>query len=81
MQTVRELGKWYVVETSCDARVWTTKPKLRPVGQPETLTLRMVDVLIRQPGYRAKTFTIATTFTDQKACPRAGSLPCIRVAG
>ncbi|QGQ32673.1 transposase [Gimesia maris] len=32
VQTVRELGKWYVVETSCDARVWTTKPKLRPVG-------------------------------------------------
>lgn len=33
VQTVRELGKWYVVETSCDARVWTTKPKLRPIGQ------------------------------------------------
>lgn len=33
VQTVRELGKWYVVETSCDARVWTTKPKLRLVGQ------------------------------------------------
>ncbi|QDU16212.1 hypothetical protein CA11_40410 [Gimesia maris] len=36
VQTVRELGKWYVVETSCDARVWTTKPKLRPVGHHHT---------------------------------------------
>lgn len=34
VQTVRELGKWYVVETSCDARVWTTKPKLRPDNVP-----------------------------------------------
>lgn len=33
LQTVRELGKWYVVETSCDGRVWTSQPKLRSVGK------------------------------------------------
>jgi len=37
--------------------------------QPLTLTLRLVDVQVSQPGYRAKTFTIATTITDRKACP------------
>ena len=37
--------------------------------QPLTLTLRLVDVQTNQPGYRAKTFTIATTITDRKACP------------
>ncbi|QDV48192.1 IS4 family transposase [Gimesia fumaroli] len=37
--------------------------------QPLTLTLRLVDVQISQPGYRAKTFTIATTITDRKAYP------------
>jgi SRSO17 transposase len=33
VQTVRELGKWYVVDTSSDARVWMTEPRRRPVGQ------------------------------------------------
>jgi hypothetical protein len=37
--------------------------------QPLTLTLRLVDVQVSQPGYRPKTFTIATTITDRKACP------------
>ncbi len=37
--------------------------------QPETLTVRLVDVQVSQPGSRAKTFTIATTITDRKACP------------
>jgi len=29
---VRELGKWYVVDTSSDARVWLTKPEMVPAG-------------------------------------------------
>lgn len=33
LQTVRELGKWYVMETSCDARAWTQQPSMRPVGE------------------------------------------------
>lgn len=32
VQGVRALGKWYVLDTSRDARVWTTAPKLRSLG-------------------------------------------------
>lgn len=32
VQGVRALGKWYVLDTSCDARVWTSKPQLRRLG-------------------------------------------------
>jgi len=46
---------------------WMSKDAYK--RQPKTLTVRMVDVQIRQPGYRAKTFTITTTITDRKACP------------
>gem|GEM_PF-2106118 len=35
--------------------------------QLETLSARMIDVQIYQPGYRAKRFTITTTITDRKA--------------
>jgi SRSO17 transposase len=30
VQGVRELGKWYVVDTSADARVWTEEPQVIP---------------------------------------------------
>jgi SRSO17 transposase len=33
VQGVRELGKWYVVDTSADARVWTTPPQVTPPRQ------------------------------------------------
>jgi SRSO17 transposase len=33
VQTVRALGKWYVLDSSSDARVWTTEPVRRPLGQ------------------------------------------------
>jgi len=33
VQGVRELGKWYVVDTSADARVWTTPPQVTPPEQ------------------------------------------------
>jgi SRSO17 transposase len=33
VQTVRALGKWYVLDSSADARVWTQEPKRRPLGQ------------------------------------------------
>jgi SRSO17 transposase len=32
VQGVRQLGKWYVVDTSADARVWLTEPLLIPAG-------------------------------------------------
>jgi SRSO17 transposase len=33
VQGVRELGKWYVVDTSADARVWTEQPRVIPADQ------------------------------------------------
>jgi SRSO17 transposase len=33
VQGVRALGKWYVVDTSSDARVWMSEPSRRPVGR------------------------------------------------
>jgi SRSO17 transposase len=32
VQGVRELGKWYVVDTSSDARVWLSQPRRQKVG-------------------------------------------------
>lgn len=51
VQGVRDLGKWYVVDTSADARVWTEPPRVipaeerprsRPGGRPRTKP-RVVD--------------------------------------
>ena len=33
VQGVRELGKWYVVDTSADARVWTEEPRVIPPSE------------------------------------------------
>jgi SRSO17 transposase len=33
VQGVRQLGKWYVVDTSADARVWTEEPQVIPPEQ------------------------------------------------
>ena len=33
VQGVRELGKWYVVDTSADARVWTEEPRVIPAEE------------------------------------------------
>ena len=33
VQTVRALGKWYVLDMSSGARVWTSEPRRRRVGQ------------------------------------------------
>jgi SRSO17 transposase len=32
VQGVRQLGKWYVADTSADARVWLTEPMVIPAG-------------------------------------------------
>jgi SRSO17 transposase len=36
VQGVRGLGKWYVVDTSADARVWSTEPAVVPAGTKGT---------------------------------------------
>jgi SRSO17 transposase len=36
VQGVRSLGKWYVVDTSADARVWLEEPVVRPAGSKGT---------------------------------------------
>lgn len=36
---------------------------------PDALTVRLVDVQVKQPGFRAKTFTVATTITNRKSYP------------
>jgi SRSO17 transposase len=59
VQGVRQLGKWYVVDTSADARVWTEEPRVipaeersrsrrgRPCTQPQVLgTARRVDEVV-----------------------------------
>ena len=33
MQGVRQLGKWYVLDSSADARVWTTEPHVIPAWE------------------------------------------------
>jgi SRSO17 transposase len=33
VQGVRQLGKWYVLDSSADARVWTTEPQVIPPDQ------------------------------------------------
>jgi SRSO17 transposase len=33
VQGVRQLGKWYVVDTACDTRVWTEPPQVIPAEQ------------------------------------------------
>jgi SRSO17 transposase len=61
VQGVRELGKWYVVDTSADARVWTEEPRVipaderprskrgRPCRQPQVIgTSRRVDEVVAE---------------------------------
>lgn len=62
VQGVRELGKWYVVDTSSDARVWTEQPRViaaeqrprskrggRPHTQPKVLDAsKRVDEVVAQ---------------------------------
>jgi SRSO17 transposase len=33
VQGARQLGKWYVVDTACDTRVWTEEPQVIPAEQ------------------------------------------------
>jgi SRSO17 transposase len=71
VQGVRELGKWYVVDTSADARVWLSQPEVIPAGtrgprgrpttQPRTATKpeRVDEVVARLPAQAWKRMVVA----------------------
>jgi SRSO17 transposase len=70
VRTVRDLNKWYVLDVSSEAHVWTSQPEMRPVGQsnggrptkhPKPLTKpRPVPELVREiPASAWKRMTIA----------------------
>lgn len=60
-----------------DHRVCWSKPALRPEWMsreeyrslPDTLTLREVRVLVRQPGFRTKSLVVVTTLLDAERYP------------
>jgi SRSO17 transposase len=71
VQGVRGLGKWYVVDTSADARVWLTEPEVLPTGSkgprgrattgPRVLTKpeRVDEVVARLPAKAWKRLIVA----------------------
>lgn len=71
-QGVRALGKWYVLDSSSDARVWATEPKVIPAGtkppgkgrptvnpQPATKPERVADVMAALPAGSWRRVTVA----------------------
>jgi SRSO17 transposase len=71
VQGVRGLGKWYVVDTSADARVWLSEPEVIPAGtkgprgrtrtQPRVATKpeRVDEVVARLPAKAWKRIVVA----------------------
>jgi SRSO17 transposase len=71
VQGVRGLGKWYVVDSSADARVWLTEPEVIPAGskgprgrattQPRVATKpeRVDEVVARLPAKTWKRIVVA----------------------
>lgn len=71
VQGVRGLGRWYVVDTSADARVWLTEPEVIPAGtkrprgrpttQPRVATKpeRVDEVVARLPAKAWKRLVVA----------------------
>ena len=70
VQGVRQLGKWYVVDTSADARVWLSEPEVIPAGtrrrgrpttQPRVATKpeRVDEVVARLPAKAWKRIVVA----------------------
>ena len=71
-QGVRALGKWYVLDSSSDARVWTTEPEVIPAGtkppgkgrptvnpKPATKPERVADVAAALPADAWRRVTVA----------------------
>jgi SRSO17 transposase len=73
VQGVRQLGKWYVLDTGSDTRVWTTQPQVIPpeqrpkarTGRPHTLPLvvgqakRVDEVVAALPSSAWRRLTVA----------------------
>lgn len=71
VQGIRELGKWYVVDTSADARVWLSQPEVIPAGtrgprgrpttRPRAATKpeRVDEVVARLPAQAWKRIVVA----------------------
>jgi SRSO17 transposase len=71
VQGVRQLGKWYVVDSSADARVWLKEPTVLPAGhkgprgratsQPKVTTKpeRVDEVVARLPSTAWRRITVA----------------------
>lgn len=71
-QGVRALGKWYVLDSSSDARVWTSEPRVIPAGtkppgkgrpttrpKPATKPERVADVVAALPASAWRRVTVA----------------------
>jgi SRSO17 transposase len=87
VQGVRGLGKWYVVDTSADARVWLTEPEVIPAGtkgprgrpttQPRVATKpeRVDEVVARLPAKAWKRLVVA----EGSQGPRIYEYACVEV--
>jgi SRSO17 transposase len=71
-QGVRALGKWYVLDSSSDARVWASEPRVIPAGtkppgkgrpttnpKPATKPARVADVVAALPAGAWRRLTVA----------------------
>jgi SRSO17 transposase len=86
VQGVRGLGEWYVVDTSADARVWLSEPKVIPAGtkgargrattQPKVATRpeRVDEVVARLPAKAWKRVVVA----EGSQGPRIYEYACLR---
>jgi SRSO17 transposase len=87
VQGVRGLGKWYVVDTSADTRVWLTEPVVIPAGtkgargrattQPRVATKpeRVDEVAARLPAKAWKRIVVA----EGSQGPRIYEYACVEV--
>jgi SRSO17 transposase len=87
VQGVRGLGKWYVVDTSADARVWLSEPIVLPAGtkgargrattQPRVTTKpeRVDEVTARLPAKAWQRIVVA----EGSQGPRIYEYACLRV--
>jgi SRSO17 transposase len=87
VQGVRGLGKWYVVDTSADARVWLTEPTVIPAGtqgprgrattRPKVTTKpeRVDEVVARLPAKAWKRVVVA----EGSQGPRIYEYACLGV--
>ncbi len=64
VQGVRELGKWYVVDVSSEARVWLKQPQMVPVGrrhgrqEPDSKPISVVDAVVQLPPSAFRRVTV-----------------------